>query len=577
MVTIANDPVGSGSDLPVSPAPVEAAITGLTIARALETDCLAGATIVAGRGGIGRSVTRVNVMEVPDILPWVQPEELLLTTGYALRNNPDFLTSLIPELAERGLAGLAIKTGRYIDHLPESMARAADALDFPLIELPETAAFDDIIYGVLSSVFHPRMSMLERAEAMLRALVDVVLRGGDLEEVCRRLVANGYLVALVTSLQGEVIAEASVDPLAAQNARAEACFDRAGRFRVKDEHPGMPGARVGSTEGPTRLVARITAGAVDHGRIVVFADRPLSPVDLHLLERSAEVAALVIMKNQAIAAVESKYRADFLRDAIAGTAGPAEQVVRHARSFGWELAGPVTLVVAELDQPFADHAAGGEAAVARAHVQQDRFAEAWIQGCRMRLPKAAVAGSGQEVVAVVQTDPDSSVEEVTRLIADVIRSVRRVGGKISDFSTGISRIIPSVDQLPEAYGQAHRAVSIGRQMHGGQSLIHFDALGVFRLLSLISDSHELRVFVDETLGELANDNSPTSVDLRQTLTALLDSNLNVAETARVLHFHYNTLRYRITKLEKMLGPFMTDPHTRLSIALALRVVQLRRL
>jgi purine catabolism regulator len=34
---------------------------------------LAGSTLLAGAGGLDQIVARVNVIEVPDILPWVKP------------------------------------------------------------------------------------------------------------------------------------------------------------------------------------------------------------------------------------------------------------------------------------------------------------------------------------------------------------------------------------------------------------------------------------------------------------------------------------------------------------------------
>jgi purine catabolism regulator len=137
-------------------------------------------------------------------------------------------------------------------------------------------------------------------------------------------------------------------------------------------------------------------------------------------------------------------------------------------------------------------------------------------------------------------------------------------------------VIGSIADLAAAYEQAGTAVRVGRRTHGPGAVAHFDGLGVHRVLSLVSDPGELRAFAAEVLGPLGAD-TPDALDLRCTLQELLDRNCNVAETARSLHFHYNTLRYRITKLETMIGPFTSDANLRLDVALALRVVQMRGL
>jgi purine catabolism regulator len=204
---------------------------------------------------------------------------------------------------------------------------------------------------------------------------------------------------------------------------------------------------------------------------------------------------------------------------------------------------------------------------------QDRFSSAWQQVIGARDKSAPVVGFRHEVVTLLPVRPGHEQAAVAEVIA-AIRGDR--GGGRRSFCAGVSRVVTSVDGLPDAYQQARRAVAVGRRMGGPGAVAHFDRLGVYRLLSLVADAGELRSFARDVLGSLAEDGGD-SADLRQTLQALLDSNCNVAETARLLHFHYNTLRYRIGKLERIVGPFTTDPHLRLNVNLALQVLQMQGL
>src|SRR4051812_49555099 len=126
---------------PVRLASTGTIIHGVAVGEVLGVSTLAGARLIAGERGLGRIVQRLNVMEVPDVLAWVKPHELLLTTGYPLRNTPQSLAHLVADLDERGLAAIAVKLGRYLDDLPDEMLEQADDLGFPLILLANDVGF----------------------------------------------------------------------------------------------------------------------------------------------------------------------------------------------------------------------------------------------------------------------------------------------------------------------------------------------------------------------------------------------------------------------------------------------------
>lgn len=538
---------------------------GISVRAVLGSPCLANAHVMAGERGLDRVVQRLSIMEPGAGLPWTTPHELLLTTGPPLGKTAEELAGLMTELERRQIAAVAVRLGRRTDDLPPEMLAAADRLGLPIVRLPEEVAFDDIVNHLLTELLNCHEAVLARSEEAHRALVNVVLAGGGLSTLTSELSALLGGTVLVTTPDGRVLAQS--DPPQGRPRMPE-CFDTSGRFRVERFKHGLHSLQ---ERGARVALVPVLAGALDHGRVVLIAgERPVDGSDVHVLERAAATAALVITKELAVAAVESKYQVDFLRDLLAGRAGEPEHTVPHCAALGWDIDRPVAVVVAELDT---GQDPGPQPRGLRP--VHERFATAWTMVVREHDPQAAVCGFSQEVVVVMGADDAAAASRTVRqMVAHVSGDG---GGGRRTFSTGVSRVIERPALLPQAYEQARRAARVGRQMHGPGAIADFDSLGVYRLLSLVPDSAELSAFVRETLRELATRDDQEAADLRTTLQVLLDNNLNVAETARALHFHYNTLRYRIGKLERLLGSFTTDPHLRLNLALALQVLRMRGL
>jgi purine catabolism regulator len=422
----------------------------------------------------------------------------------------------------------------------------------------------------------PPRQVLERIDTLHSALSQLVLEGAGLDQIAAEVTRILGVAVVVTSTDGRELGASLTGEQRSELAAAE-LVDPSGRFRVERLRSQDGAAGAPFHAGEVRVV-KVAAAGSDLVRLVgVSPDRPLDADDVQALERAATVVALLVTRQQAVAAVENKYRGDFLRDVFLGRAGDERFVVEHARGLGWELDRPVVVVSAEVDPP----TAAEEPVTAKVRREwQDRFSAAWRLVCEARDRSIPTVDFSSEVVALIpvpaagsDADRDQLLrQEVDQVVAGVAGD--RGGGR-RPFSVGVSRPVPELGGLPAAYQQARRATVVGRRIRGGRSVTWFDDLGLHRLIALVPDEAELHAFADDVLGALAGD-SEEAVDLRATLQVLLDTNLNVAEAARLQFFHYNTMRYRVGKLERLLGPFTSDPHLRLDIAVALQVLEFRR-
>ena len=97
------------------------------------------ASLVAGQEGLMRRIEVFDMMEQPNIKPWLREHLLLITTGYVIRNDKEALLNLIRDMNEVNASALAIKT-RFFEDFPKEALQLADELkpifDYIILDCP---------------------------------------------------------------------------------------------------------------------------------------------------------------------------------------------------------------------------------------------------------------------------------------------------------------------------------------------------------------------------------------------------------------------------------------------------------
>jgi purine catabolism regulator len=496
---------------------------GITVAEAMSLPSLARGRLVAGRGGADRRISSVNMMEVPDIGAYVRAGELLVTTAYPLRDDARAMNQLVQMLAGRDLAGLALKPGRYIDTLPAEMISAAERLSFPVIELPDDASFNDILADVLGSILNRHALELERSRAIHDRLTSVVLAGGSLAEL---LDALSFLVghpAAAIDGHGEPLAAAGQQPPA----------------------------------GSQRTSRPIQAGKVRHGEVVVWAaEAELGADGVIALEHAATVAALQMAQARVLLSREQRHRALLLEELVSGQPLDRSEIAERAAAYGWNLSLPRSAIVIELrggDQPLEEHLLG----LVRSTLGRDAIA--W--GLR----------SGLAVLAASDGDAAGATASAERLAGAI-----RAETPLLHVAAGVGRRCDSVMDLHASYREAAQALSLGRDLKGGDFVLAYEELGIYRLLQALVTDSTLEAFCRDTLRPLLDYDAKHSGSLVRTLEVYLRHDRNMASAARELFVHYNTLRYRLDQISGLTGGMDRHATSRLALEVAVHGLKLLR-
>jgi len=131
-------------------------------------------------------------------------------------------------------------------------------------------------------------------------------------------------------------------------------------------------------------------------------------------------------------------------------------------------------------------------------------------------------------------------------------------------------------EVPRSYAEAKRALSVRMGSSSPSGVVVYDDLGIYRLLALGEDDHDVKGFVREWLGPLLDYDATSKSDLVGTLWQYFECGGIYDFTARALHIHRSTLRYRLRRIRELSGHDLGAVDSRLNLHPATRAWQILR-
>src|SRR5205085_11438280 len=112
----------------LTPEPADAAlkIPPPTVREATTFGGFMEASLVGGSQGLDRQIEWVRVMETPETARRLRQGELLLTTGFPVKDDVGAQIELVDNVAQSGGSGLVVKLGRYIEDVPREIIAEAE-------------------------------------------------------------------------------------------------------------------------------------------------------------------------------------------------------------------------------------------------------------------------------------------------------------------------------------------------------------------------------------------------------------------------------------------------------------------
>ena len=530
-------------------------------------DAMKECVVLAGHRGLTRNVQFVNISDTPDVINFLNKNHLLLTTGYAFKDNAQELCELIKQMHDLNCTGIVIKVDRFLRELPVEVKLLADELAFPIIDLQSDLTLGDLSRHILNYLNDHKAEQLYYALHVQNEFSDMMIKEYSLISLVEQL---GHFLdrpAMLLNHRGEKIAQSHHFRKDSMQIVKKEIIDTV----IDDLQRGRDGDTftIPSKENQTFTTFPIQTKRL-HPSILVLLDSDTLPYPSSqmAIEQASNVISFTIIKEQAIEENTRLLKNNFFADLIELRIQSTEEILSRTHYYGLEKDADTVCIICAIDPDGDNYEAMQlyEKKISELHNGIYDQLEDEIVHHDM---DAILFTKEKYFVMLLQFTNynEVAIERVTNFVESARNNLQEEDATIS---FGISNLVKSPTDIPSAYDEAVDAIMNGYDLNRQSFINFYRAREIDELLSTLPRK-DLQALYENTLKSFAYPKTKEELDLVKTIEIYLNCQCEISETSRRLYVHRNTVKYRIEKMEELLNCSFRDPTDSLRFRVALLI------
>lgn len=472
-------------------------------------------------------------------------------------------TELFRAIAEKNVAAVFIKVTPYLEALDPEVIAVCTEIGLPVIDMDYEVTFTDVFSTVYNLMFERQSAVLQRVENLHKDTMNVVVSGGNIDDILKSIFKTISSPVFIRDYYFEdtyfIKSEFEDDYTVLYENIESVQLDGKNTKIIWDTIP-FKDSEV------QRLIVPIFVKNQIYGHIVTYGkDHPISNYDKLGLEAASNIIALEFLKKISVQEVENKYKLEFFDDLISMDETRRSKAIERAGNFRFsENAFYVMFDINVSNRQSMDET---EKSLKIAYLIE--------MICKDMGRSYMILNKSDQLYLLVmlkENEGTQVVKKYVKYIHEILRS------KMKKYQTqiGVGRIYKGLNQVHKSLQEASRALDAS--MHYiGEDVVLFEEMGIYKILSNMAIKSELEIFYKDILEPLVIYDQRKDTELVKTLEIYFDCNGNLKKMSESLFTHYNTVLYRLGRIQEIMKIDLELEEHRFAAQTALKVHKIMKM